>query len=628
MKVCIVSSEHSPHGGIGHSLRRQVALLRSRHEVTFIDSPQVSEQLADFAFACEEHQRSAAVLEAIEGAYADGGPDLLEVCDYRGLGVVPLQARSAGHELLRKTTVAVRLSSTSELIALHDAGSAAPGARTVADLEREQFRLADLLFWPGGDILDVYRRYYRNLRLPEAVRVPRPFAAPAVPPEVRRRAPGEPLRILYAGRLQRLKGVLDLVDACLGLPADDWELTLIGADTLTGPFGQSVRLTIEAMTGGDPRIRIEDPLPHEELQRRWSQHHLLVVASTFEVYANVALEAMRAGLPVLATPVGGQTGIVRHGVNGWLSDDIGTVALRRTLGALLEDPEEVERVRTSGKVFESFLELTDPAPFLEAYEALPERPLRQRVSATEREAKEVAPAVTAVVPYFRGHRYVREAVDSLLAQTHDELDVLIVNDGSFEEEDSVLDELAEDPRVKVVNQPNRGDLAARTLGARLAGGEFLMMFDADNVLEPEFVSRALEAFRADPQLTYVTAWMRFIGPDGEDLGGQGYAPLGNRVLRDEDANWDGDTTALLRRRVLVDLDPAYPEQGLIQADWLLYRRLRAQGAFGAVIPERLVRYRVHPESMSRSHSLALHESGWREGRDWRRWTETRWTANA
>jgi glycosyltransferase involved in cell wall biosynthesis len=622
LKICIVSSEHSSYGGIGAALRRQAKVLETRHEVVLIEAPEPSEDLRRTSFAGPDHLSSAAVLEAIERAYPDRGPDLLEVCDYRALGLVPLQARKAGHQLLRGTTVAVRVSSPAEMVALHDRRSWEPWETRVGELEREQFRLADLLFWPGGDILEVYRRYYRDVPLPVPIEVPRAYPSPSGPPRVAPRRPGEPLRILYAGRLQRIKGVLDLVDACLRLPGDDWELSLIGADTQTAPYGRSMQMTIEAMCAEDPRVRIEEALPRGELQERFSRHDLLVMPSRLEFFGNVGVEAMRAGLPVLATPVGALTANVQPGVNGWLAEGVGARALGEALRRLLEDREEVERVRLSGEVFRSFGQLTDPDRALAAYEDLP----APRTAAAAAPAA-AEPPVTAVVPYYRGHRYVREAVESLLRQTHRNLEVLIVNDGSFEEEDAVLDELAVGPRVQVVAQLNRGDLAARTLGIRLAAGEYLLMCDADNVLEPTFVSRALAMLEADPRLAYATSWLRFTGEQGEDLPDiLGYAPLGNAVLEEDEENWDGDMTALFPRRVLEQMDPPFDELGPLQGDWQLYRRLREKGAYGAVIPERLVRYRVHPESLLRGLDEDLHRRTWQEGRDLRKLEKTRWTA--
>ncbi len=652
MRICLASSEHSGWGGIGHETRRLASLLgEAGHEVTLIQAAagadlrpapaarvrefftQPSPELARFDFAAAQHRDSAAVMEAIEAAYGSGpGPDYMEVIDYHANGLVALQARQAGHPLLRDTLIGVRAAAPTELLSVHDGTLYQPGIELVAALEREQFRLADRLVWRGGDTLNVYRRYYADFDLPEAVLIPPPFEPPASPPTPEPRDPERPLELLFIGRLQRFKGALDLVEACLGLDDDNWRLTMIGADTETAPAGQSVRMTIEAMCGDDPRVILVGPLPYEELQRRLAQYDLLVVASTLEVWGNVAVEAMQAGVPVLTSPVGGPGGYVEHGVSGWHIDDLGPAPIRRALSRLLANRAEVERVRTSGEVYEEFLRITDPGATKRGYEELlgsaRPRPSRPAVGTDQ-------PLVTGVIPYYRSSDYIEEAVGSLLGQSHSNLEVLIVNDGSFEEEDGVLDRLATDPRVEVVTQLNGGEPAARNLGASLARGEYLAMLDADNALEEDFVARALAMLRADPSLAYVTSWLRYVRPDGsapdEALG---YAPLGNRVVSadsnesSDSNNWDGDAIALLPRRLFFELGYRYERLAGMQSDWELYRHLREDGRFGAVIPEPLARYRVDPGSLSRAYELGLHQRTWGEARTRRVQRSTRWTKEA
>ena len=649
MKICLASSEHGSWGGIGHEIRKLAVLLGTRHEVTFIQAgeydpsgsppaplPGVREvtglpspDLDRISFSSDSHRESAAVLEAIEQAYGDAGPDYLEVTDYHANGLVPLQARKAGHPLLRDTLVGIRASAPVELVSIHDGTLYQPGIEMVSALEREQFKLADRLLWRGGDTLDMYRRYYSDIDLPEAVRVPATFDRPEAPPAAEARDTDRPLEILFVARLQRFKGALDLVEACLGLEDDNWRLTMIGADTETAPAGQSVRMTIETMCGNDPRVNLVEPIPHEELQRRWAKHDLLVIASTLEIWGNVAVEAMRAGLPVLATPVGGPAEIVEHGVTGWHTDGLGAEAIRRALSRLLANRGEVERVRASGAIYERFLQLTDPELILERYDRMLSSAATLR---PRRETRPDQPLVTAVVPYHRSSEYIEEAVSSLLGQSHRNLEVLIVNDGSFEEEDRVLDRLASDPRVEVVTQLNGGEPSARNLGARLARGEYLAMLDADDILEEDFVARALETFRSDPSLSYVTCWLRYVQPDGSELEAAGYAPLGNRVVSadsnesNDSNNWDGGAIALIPRRVFSELGYRYEPLAGMQSDWEIYRHLREGGRFGAVIPELLAKYRVHPDSLSRAYALALHQRTWGEARTRRRKRSTRWTA--
>jgi glycogen(starch) synthase len=645
MKICLPSSEHSPWGGLGHAFRRLATLLAERHEVTLIHSgdfagrqpaphPGVREVVAEptpelsaTAFADDHHRRSAAVLAEIERLYTDGGPDYLEACDYLAPGLVAMQAGRAGHPLLRDTLMTVNICSTLELLALHDGIFEREGTQLACDLEREQLRLADLLLWSGGDTLRVYRDYYHDVALPEAVLVRKPLATPEAPPAVPRRETGEPLKILFVGRLQRLKGALDLVEACLGLDSDDWRLTMIGADTPTAPMGQSVKTTIEAMCAGDPRIEIEEALSHAELQKRWAEHDLLVSASRFEVWTNVAFEAMRAGLPILATPVCGLTEIVEPGVTGWHTEGVGSEPIRRALERLLADREEVERVRASGAPYERFLNLCDRDEILDAYGG---QLVRRPVARDGAPRPAARPTATAIVPYHRTSGHVEEAVHSLLAQTHADLDVLIVNDGSFEAADEVLGRLASgSDRVQVVTQRNQGEPSARNLGARLARGEYLVMLDADNVLEPTFVERAIALLAAEPELAYVSCWLRMIDADGEPIfDPHGFAALGNRVSSEEINNWDGDALAVLPRRIFTELGYRYEPGAGLQSDWELYRTLRDDGRYGTVIPEFLARYRVRAESLMRSQEQSIHRQSWAEGLTRRRLRRHRWSVEA
>jgi glycosyltransferase involved in cell wall biosynthesis len=645
MDVCLICPAPSEAGSTGHSPRHLAALLAERHEVTLIHSGYVGEpepppnprfrevcaelpeELAMLKFACDDHRHSAAAMETIRRLYGEHGPDYLEVPDFRAHGLVPLQARRTGDPLLAATTVAVRVSPASELRNLHDGTLRRDGNQRLAELEREQLRLADRLLWPGGDCLDLYRRYYRDLALPPQLRLRPPFELPAVAPALSR--PGleeRPLRLLYLGDLRRSLGVVDLVEACRLLPPDSWRLTLVGADTATAAMGQSVRATVEAMSGDDERLELIADPSRPAAAAAITAADLLVAPARLDVSAAAALRAMAAGVPVLTTPVGDLVEVVEDGVSGWHAGDAGAEALGRALQRLEADRGELRRVRDSGEPVRRARELADPERVLAAYEELLEG---HRVVPRRPASGSEQPLVTAVIPYYRAPDYVGRAAASMLAQTHLRTEVLIVNDGSFEPADAVLEELAGDPRVTVVTQPSSGESSARALGARLAAGEYVVMLDADNELEPGFVERALLAFREDPGLAYVTCWLRMVNAEGEDTSVHpGYAPLGNAVLSDYGENWDGDTMALLPRRVFTELGFEYDPEGSMHSDWQLYRLMREHGAYGAVVPERLGRYRVLQSSLIRSYPQQLQSRSWSESRERSLLRATRWTAGA
>jgi glycosyltransferase involved in cell wall biosynthesis len=643
MRVLLVSSEHGRDCGLGISVARLGRLLAREHEVTVIhayeDAAPVGEEsgpptlrqrvvdpsrLPPIAFSCDDHARSAAVAMAIEEAYGDSPPDYAEFPDYRGHALVPLQARAAGSPSLRGTEIAIRLRGLAELICLYDGTWPRPEHRMVFDLEHEALRLCDRMIHPGESVLETYRAQTEGIDFGGAERVRLSFE-PGPEPEATPSGEG-PLRILFAGRLQRVKGVLPLVEACLEAEDPNWRLTLVGGDTETAPMSQSVRMTIEAMVGDDERVEIRGPVPHRELQQLYGEHDLVAVPSYFEVWSNVALEAMRAGAPVLACPCGGLAEIVEDGVTGWLAAGTGREPIRRALEGLLADRGEVERVRTSGVPRARFLELTDEDEVLAEYRALLERSTpRPQKSTSEvpllglEDSSE--PLVTGLVTYCGEHETVREAVDSLLAQTYRNLEVVVVNDGSFCAEDLVLFELAELDRVRVLHKPNGGESTSRNLGILDSDGDYLAFLDGDNILEPGFVTRAVAMIEADPEIAYVTSWLRFFGDDEETrarAGAAGYAPLGNAVRSDDAINSDGDSIALIPRRLFAQEGYGYEEDAILLADWELYRRLREDGRFGAVIPAFEANYRMRVGSVSQLAAGDRHALAWDEALSRRR----------
>jgi glycosyltransferase involved in cell wall biosynthesis len=241
-------------------------------------------------------------------------------------------------------------------------------------------------------------------------------------------------------------------------------------------------------------------------------------------------------------------------------------------------------------------------------------------------AEPLAPLVSAIVPYFRLSAYVTETVESIFAQTHPRMEVVVVNDGSFGEADHVLGELVARFPLRIVHQTNHGLGSARNLGISQSRGRYVVPVDADNAIEPEFVARAVALLEAEPELAYVTAWSRYVDERGDDLHGavSGYQPFGSRHDLGDLANVCGDALAVLPRRIF-SLGFRYREDLTSYEDWQLYRELHAAGRFGTVIPERLIRYRVRGASMLQKVGLSHHERLLGEMAAHRREGEIAWT---
>jgi glycosyltransferase involved in cell wall biosynthesis len=207
--------------------------------------------------------------------------------------------------------------------------------------------------------------------------------------------------------------------------------------------------------------------------------------------------------------------------------------------------------------------------------------------------------VSAIVPYFRLETYVEETLASLAAQTYENIEVVLVNDGSLRDQDRVVDELADRYGVKLVTQPNAGLGAARNFGISQARGSYIVPLDADDRLAPTFVERCVDALEKRPDAAYATSWSAYIKPCGQSYGeGVGWAPFGNWSSLVRRNNVAGTCTSVIRKRFFSQ-GFAYSDELTSYEDWFLYRELHEAGHFGVVVPERLIEYRVRPESMLR-----------------------------
>jgi glycogen synthase len=560
----------------------------------FVEEPQVGDYDSYYGFM---HLYSARVYDKLGELYAGHGPDVIEFADFLGEGLVTVQAKRAHEPLLRNTEVCVRLHTSAEMCSvLNGYIDEEFETRMLCAAERHSIRFADRVLPPAGDVLTTYERFYGEQSI-----APATVIRPIVPPDEGRKPPDpatdtDVLRLLYVGRLERRKGVQDLIRAVTGLRHDNWKLTLVGGDTDTGPLGVSLREQLDLAGAGDPRIEFIEGLPRDGLANLVSQHHVVVCPSRWECWPSVILEAFQANRPVLATPTGGMAEMIGETNAGWLTKGRGDMALAEAIDNLVTDRSKAEQLITSGVPRRGYERLTDPDVFRAGYTSL----VRRAAAPKRREQ----PLVSAIVPYFKLDEYVEDSLRSLFDQDYSRLEVIVVNDGSFREEDRVLAELATRYPIRVLTKDNAGLGSARNTGIRQSRGRYVLPLDADNMIRPSFISRCVEILENDPSIAFATSWSLYLDEDGEPLadGNTGFQPFGNAspdVLRD---NVAGDATAVIRRRVF-DLGHWYSADLASYEDWQFYRELHVAGLYGRVIPRRLLLYRVRGGSMLREIGL-------------------------
>ena len=91
---------------------------------------------------------------------------------------------------------------------------------------------------------------------------------------------------------------------------------------------------------------------------------------------------------------------------------------------------------------------------------------------------------TIVVPVYNVEKYLPECVSSVLCQSFEDYEIILVDDGSTDGSGKLCDQYAEkDSRIKVIHQSNQGQAAARNAGIKVAEGDYLLFFDADDLYE-------------------------------------------------------------------------------------------------------------------------------------------------
>jgi glycosyltransferase involved in cell wall biosynthesis len=108
------------------------------------------------------------------------------------------------------------------------------------------------------------------------------------------------------------------------------------------------------------------------------------------------------------------------------------------------------------------------------------------------------PKVSVIIPAFNAEKTLRRAIDSALAQSYANYEIVVVNDGSRDSTASILASYAD--RIMVADQANGGAAAARNHGARLAKGEFLAFLDADDLWHPSKLELQTQVFREHPEI--------------------------------------------------------------------------------------------------------------------------------
>lgn len=199
------------------------------------------------------------------------------------------------------------------------------------------------------------------------------------------------------------------------------------------------------------------------------------------------------------------------------------------------------------------------------------------------------PVVSCIIPIFNGERYLGETLDSVFAQTHRPIEVIVADDGSTDRSAEIARTYRQP--VVCVRQANAGHGAARNLGMAIATGDLIAFVDADDLWHPEKLARQIERLAMRPDLGVVfTHVANFWSPDADSAlrpANETMQPLPGYT----------SVTMLARREVFagVGLFDVVLQHGN-DRDW--FCRAAEHGVLMEMMPDVLVRRRLHASNRS------------------------------
>jgi glycosyltransferase involved in cell wall biosynthesis len=207
-----------------------------------------------------------------------------------------------------------------------------------------------------------------------------------------------------------------------------------------------------------------------------------------------------------------------------------------------------------------------------------------------------APSVTVLMPVRNGAAFIREAIDSVLAQDFADYELLIVNDGSTDATVEIVESYT-DPRIRLLSYPQAlGQTYVRIEGMRAARGKYVALLDADDISLPSRLSKQIAFLEANPQFAVCGTLARTIG----DHPNQVLAPPTNRqeiICRLLFGNVFVHSTVMMRKQLLDDAGLNYLIEFECAQDYDLFVRCAQQYPL-VNLPEVLTLYRRHPNQVS------------------------------
>lgn len=213
--------------------------------------------------------------------------------------------------------------------------------------------------------------------------------------------------------------------------------------------------------------------------------------------------------------------------------------------------------------------------------------------------------VSVVIPAYNAASYLKEAIESALAQTYRDYEIIVVDDGSTDETPAIAQGFGD--ALRYVRQANGGLSSARNTAIRNSCAEIIALLDADDVWEPDYLEIMVSFLEQHPEAGAAYCGFQYINATSEAVGRPSSRVVPHHRFHEVllyQGNWLVPSAVLFRRKVAERVQLFDEAIGPV-ADTDLWIRMSAIAPFVG-LPNVLVKYRCHSHNMSKNPDVMIH----------------------
>ena len=549
-----------------------------------------------------------------------GKPDVIEMQEYNAYGQYIIQNKLMLNEKLKDIPLVVHLHTPSfETLKINQFNTYEAPFYWIGEMEKFCIKGADALLCPSQFLADKLQYLVPDKKI-NVINLPFDIDKG----ELEKYQESNPIKsdkktLLYFGRTEYRKGVIQMLKGAEKLweKGLDFKVKIIGGDVKLESKGTFIGEELKkkyAKYIESGNLEMLAPIPHLDLIPHILSATAVTIPSLYENFPNTCIYSMWLGKPVLVSKSGGQAEMVQEsGKNGIIFDWDKEGDFEEKLEQLLNmSDEELQTMGNNAKTrinklcnMETNLKLRreffeevirnknkqkDKFPFVE------EMPKDEYTKVYEGEKD----LLSVVIPYYNLGKTLPETIDSIKETEYKKYEIIIVNDGSTDQESiDVLKQYENDEKIRIINIKNKGLANARNVGAEAAKGEFVAFIDADDKIDKTFYTKAINILHQYDNVSYVYSWVQYFE------GSTAVWPTFNihipyllcaNMLAAYSVIRKNDFLNFGKNRIKM-------EYGMEDYDgWV---SLAEHGCLGVSIPEKLNLYRVRKDSMSRQFNKKM-----------------------